>query len=309
MSDMLTQRRRPAKAGLRRWRFPKLPAFIAVVALVGLSVWTYPSVAAWFNQLDQSKIVEEAGTVHDGAAKSNAEQLKAARAYNEQLEFGATLEAGHRIPSGRTPAAGEDSRAPDVPTYDEALNDGRSPVMSRLRIPKIDLDLPIYHGTSDETLLKGLGHLQGTSLPVGGADTHAVITGHRGLAEATMFTNLDRIDKGDHFTLTTFGEVLAYQVISTKVVDPDQTESLRPEAGKDLVTLVTCTPLGINSQRILVTAQRIFPTPPADQEAGTSAPNVPGFPWWVLILGGGLLAAIGYVWWAGRPVTPRGSRH
>ena len=105
--------------------------------------------------------------------------------------------------------------------------------MTRLRIPSIKLDLPTYHGTSDETLLKGLGHLEGTSLPVGGDDTHSVITGHRGLADATMFTHLDKVTKGDMFTLTTFGEVIAYQVVRTQVVEPDETESLQPVIGKD----------------------------------------------------------------------------
>lgn len=126
-----------------------------------------------------------------------------------------------------------------------------------------------------------------------------MITGHRGLADARMFTDLDQVRVDDTFTMTTFGEVLAYRVISTTVVDPDQTESLQAREGRDLVTLVTCTPLGINSQRILVTAERVFPTPEADREAGLSDPDANSAPWWAGILGGGALIAGLYVWRSG----------
>lgn len=293
----------------RRWRVPVFAVVIALIALSGLGIWTYPSAAAWFSQLDQSKIIGDSATVNEGDRAENARQIALAHKYNDALQSGAQLESNHRLPSGRgTSATG-------APAYDEVLDDGGPGVMTRLRIPSIKLDLPVYHGTDDATLLKGLGHLEGTSLPVGGEDTHSVITGHRGLAEATMFTNLDKVGKGDRFTLTTFGQVLSYQVVKTQVVDPDETESLQTVSGRDLVTLVTCTPLGINSQRILVTAERVQPTPAADLEAGTAAPDLPGFPWWIVIMGAGLVLAGVYVWWSGRPVRPkaakpsRGGRH
>lgn len=293
--------RRPSTDG-RRWRVPVFAVVIALIALSGLGIWTYPSAAAWFSQLDQSKIIGDSATVIEGDRAENARQLALAHRYNDALQSGAQLESNHRLPSSSGTA--DDG----APTYDEVLDDGGPGVMTRLRIPSIELDLPVYHGTSDETLLKGLGHLEGTSLPVGGEDTHSVITGHRGLADATMFTELDKVGKGDRFTLTTFGQVLSYQVVRTQVVEPDETESLQTVSGRDLVTLVTCTPLGINSQRILVTAERVSPTPAADLEAGTAEPDIPGFPWWIVIMGAGLVLAGVYVWWSGRPVRLRPSR-
>lgn len=293
-----TSTRRPSSDG-RRWRVPIFSLVIALIALTGLGIWTYPSAAAWFSQLDQSKIIDNSAGAAEGGEAVNARQIALAHKYNAALESGAQLESNHRLPSG------SGTSAKGAPAYDDVLVDGGPGVMTRLRIPSIDVDLPVYHGTDDATLLKGLGHLEGTSLPVGGKGTHSVITGHRGLAEATMFTNLDKVGKGDRFTLTTFGQVLSYQVIKTQVVDPDETESLGTISDRDLVTLVTCTPLGINSQRILVTAERVFPTPAADQEAGTAESDLPGFPWWIVIMSAGLLAAGIYVWWSGRPIRSK----
>ncbi|MBO2988889.1 class C sortase [Leucobacter tardus] len=285
----------------RRWRAPIAPLIIACVALAGLTIWTYPSIASWFSQLDQARVLENADEYRDHDAAelraSDREQIERAHAYNDALQSGARIEANERLPLG----GGEIDD--DALAYRSVLDDGATGLMTRVRIPKIDVDLPTFHGTDDATLLEGLGHLEGTSLPVGGDGTHAVITGHRGLADARMFTDLDRIDVGDTFTLTTFGEVLAYEVIETTVVEPDETESLQAREGRDLVTLVTCTPLGVNSQRILVTAERVFPTPDADREVGLAAPEVPRFPWWAVILGGGIVVAGVYVWRSG--LAPR----
>ncbi|NYG07272.1 LPXTG-site transpeptidase (sortase) family protein [Phycicoccus badiiscoriae] len=157
----------------------------------------------------------------------------------------------------------------------------------------------MYHGTSDAILLKGAGHLEGTSLPVGGEGTLSVITGHRGLAEATMFTNLDRIHPGDTFVITTFGRVLSYRVFDTRVVEPSDTASLHPKAGRDLVTLITCTPLGINSHRILVTGERVMPTPTSAVEAANTGPALVPFPWWLVWYLVGLTLIGVYVWWGG----------
>lgn len=264
-----------------------------------MTIWTYPSIASWFSQLDQARVLENADEYRDHDSgeprASDREQLERAHAYNEALQSGARIEANERLPLG----GGEIDD--DALEYRSVLDDGATGLMTRVRIPKIDVDLPTFHGTDDATLLEGLGHLEGTSLPVGGEGTHAVVTGHRGLADARMFTDLDRIDVGDTFTLTTFGEVLAYEVIETIVVEPDETESLRAREGRDLVTLVTCTPLGVNSQRILVTAERIFPTPDADRDAGLALPEGPRVPWWAVILGGGTVIAGVYVWRSGIP--------
>jgi sortase A len=287
------------KGGRGRWRFPTLATIVAVIALIGVSVVSYPSVAQWFHQRDQSRVITDSMHTSGESDQTQAEQLRLAHRYNDAVSSGAELEADHRLPTG----AGKQTAIPaDVPDYEKILDDGSTDaVMSRLRIKKIDLDLPVYHGTSDETLLKGLGHLEGTSLPVGGEGTHSVLTGHRGLADAEMFTHLDKVTVGDTFSLSTFGQVMTYKVVSTKVVDPEDTASLRAQAGKDLVTLVTCTPLGINSQRILVTAERVHPTAASDLDAAKKAPEIPGFPWWTLWLGACLAAAIGYVVWSGFP--------
>ena len=172
---------------------------------------------------------------------------------------------------------------PDVLPYDQQLKAGEAGIMGRIRIPSIDVDLPIYHGTSEETLLKGAGHLEGTSLPVGGDSTRTVITAHRGLPEATLFNNLDQVKEGDTFTLEVFGEVLTYRVFSTQVVEPQDSQAVLVEPGRDLATLITCTPLGVNSHRILVTGERIIPTPAADVDSAGQASELPRFPWWLPI--------------------------
>lgn len=154
--------------------------------------------------------------------------------------------------------------------------------MGRVRIPSIDVDLPIYHGTSETVLSRGVGHLQGTSLPVGGVDTHTVLTAHRGLAQSRLFTDLDQLEKGHTFTVEIFGEVLTYRVYKKEVVQPEENQSLRAVAEKDIATLVTCTPLGINSHRILVTGERVTPTPVKDVEQSQDESQLPRFPWWAI---------------------------
>lgn len=282
-----------------RWKLKLLPSIAAATALIGLLVILYPTAASWVSQYNQSKIVEqEQGGVNAQTASARKAALAAAYKYNDALKSGAVYNADTNVP---TSTAGTKLHA----EYNSLLNAGANGLMGRIQVPSIDLDLPIYHGTSDATLLEGIGHLEGTSLPVGGSGTHSVLTGHRGLANATMFTYLDRVKKGDEFTISVFGKVLTYRVTTIKVVDPDQTRSLAPVAGQDLVTLVTCTPLGINTQRIFVTGQRIIPTPTGAAEAAHKKPTIPSFPWWLLILAAGV-ALIGlYVWRSGYPPRPR----
>jgi len=285
----------------RRWRPQWLVVIAAVLAWSGMVLFLYPTVAAWFSQYNQSLLIESySDRVQNGDLDPDAgEQLRQAHEYNAALTSGALLQEGERLPT----ADGELENGPLA--YDSLLRAAPSDVMARLRIPSIDVDLPIYHGTSDSTLLRGAGHLQGTSLPVGGAGTHAVITAHRGLAEAKMFTDLDGVSPGDTFSIEVLGEVLTYRVVRTQVVEPDESEALRPVEGEDLVTLVTCTPLGINTQRILVTGERVTPTPDEDLAAVGDRPDVPGFPWWAVILGVGTLALGAYVYRSGVPKPAR----
>ncbi|WP_247645254.1 class C sortase [Arcanobacterium buesumense] len=160
-------------------------------------------------------------------------------------------------------------------------------MMGRIIVDKADLDLPIYHGATTQNLLKGSAHLEGTSLPIGGIGTRTVIIGHRGLASAEMFTHLDRLEEGDLFSINILGRVYSYKVIDIQVVSPEESDSIRPVEGKDLATLITCKPLGINSHRILVTGERVDPTPAVEEGRATSASYLPRFPW--LLLGGAVL--------------------
>lgn len=283
----------------RKWRLSWLSVVTAVLAVSGMLLFSYPSVAAWISQYNQSKIVTNYEEQVAAAKPAADEQIRQARDYNAALSVGAVLEANTNVPTG------DGASSDDSLRYEKILDANGAGLMARLQIKKIDLDLPVYHGTSDETLLAGLGHLEGTSLPVGGEYTRSVITGHRGLANATMFTNLDKVEPGDTFTLEVFGQVLTYRVFDKKVVDPDETESLRAVEGKDLVTLVTCTPLGINSHRILVTGERVTPTPVKDLEDKGKAPEIPGFPWWAVWISGGLIVTGLYVWRSGYPVKKK----
>lgn len=284
----------------RRWRLSALSAAIAVLSVLGVSIALYPSTASWFTSIQEAQQIAKYGdAVKVLGPASRAEALKQAHAYNAALQSGAAVQADERIPvaTGAALPSGFD--------YDKLLAADPYGLMGRIVIPSIGADLPIYHGTSDATLAEGVGHLEGSSLPVGGPGTHAVLAGHRGLASATLFTNLDKVVDGDTFSLYVFGETLTYRVFDIKVVDPDQTKTLDPVPGKDLVTLVTCTPIGINSQRILVTGERVTPTPAAAVAAGARPAAGPGFPWWAVAFAGVVAAAAAYVWWSGRPLRRR----
>ena len=277
----------------RAWRLSISALVTSAMAIVGMGLLAYPTAASWIAQYNQSKVTADYSAQVDSVRPDAKTQIAQAHAYNEALSSGAVLEANNHVPTGA--GSSSDSSL----SYTSILKANDEGLMARLKIPSISLDLPVYHGTADDTLLKGLGHLEGTSLPVGGAGTRSVITGHRGLAEATMFTNLDKVKNGDSLIVEVFGEVLTYRVTSTKVVEPEETEALRAEAGKDLLTLVTCTPLGINTHRILLTGERIYPTPAGDVAAAGKRPEVPTFPWWIIALVAGLIVVGLYLWRSG----------
>ena len=280
----------------RRWRFPVVPAIAGVAILLGMGIFQYPHVASWFSQYNQSQlIVDLAEEQQDDSDPALHREIVRADEYNKLLVGGVILEANANKPKAESTA--ENSKY----DYNELLKATDTGVMGRLRVPGINVDLPIYHGTDDYTLTQGVGHLQGTALPVGGESRHSVLTAHRGLPEATLFNDLDKVKIGDRFTVEVFGEVLTYEVNDTRVVEPEDTDSLRVVPGEDLVTLVTCTPLGLNTHRILVTGERVTPTPVEDIQAAGERPDIPGFPWWTVILGGTILAVGVYVWRAGYP--------
>ena len=179
------------------------------------------------------------------------------------------------------------------------MNIGEDEIMGRIEIPKIDVDLMIYHGTSEEVLQKGAGHLQGSSLPVGGESTHTCISAHRGLVGKEMFTNLDQIEKGDLFFIHVLGETLCYRVNKIAVVLPAEVEDLEIERGKDLATLITCTPYGINSHRLYVQGYRVPYTQEIKEEAQKTGSGVQNWwmNWWWIVLSIVLIVAMTVLIW------------
>ena len=235
------------------------PATVALVVLflIGLGIAAYPFVSNWYYQnIANTQISDYEQAVSEGDAKAYKEAFADARKYNEIL-VGQTVPDVFAIREGTTDK-----------DYESRLNIRGDGMMGYIQIPVIDVNLPIYHYSTEETLLKGCGHIFGSSLPVGGKSSHAVITAHRGLPSAELFSELDKVHEGDKFFLKILDQTLAYEVDQTEVVDPSDTRSLAIERGKDYVTLVTCTPYGVNTDRLLVRGHRV-PYEPGDEAADT----------------------------------------
>ena len=250
-----------------------LKTVIVLLAVAALTVGLYPTVVQLQSARRlQSVAVSSEQDVASWPADKVDQVLAAARDYNArlaqsgqpQLGEGAdpfTTSDGQSADAGGagagagngSAASSSDSSAAD---YESQLA-GSGGVMGTVRVPKISVELPIYHGTSDAALASGAGHLYGTSLPVGGPSTHAVITGHRGLATAQMFTRLNEIEIGDYLYITVMDRTLAYEVDSIDVIDPTDSSRLRIVPGQDRLTLMTCTPYGVNTHRLLVSGHRV----------------------------------------------------
>lgn len=227
----------------------RLGIAVALAAmLIGAGAFAYPMVSNYLHQLDSDAVVSELSA---NVQSATDDELAAARAeavaYNERLLGSRTVVTD--------PFDSTAQRVTDE-EYEQVLNLGGDGVMATITIPKIHVQLPIYHGTSNEVLQRGVGHLQETSVPIGGESTHAVLSGHTGLPSMKVFDNLDQLAVGDYFIITVLGEDHAYRVTSTEVVLPDETDSLTIQPGEDLCTLVTCTPYGVNTHRLLVHAER-----------------------------------------------------
>ena len=229
---------------------------LALVFLAGLSLLLYPTVSDYWNSFHASRAV--AAYAQEVADLNGAEYdalLEAARDYNA------------RVPErSNTFALTEAEQA----EYQSLLNMDGTGIMGYIEIPNIKLSLPIYHGTEESVLQIAVGHLDWSALPVGGEGTHCVLSGHRGLPSAKLFTNLDQLREGDTFTLRVLDEVLCYEVDQIRVVEPQDTAALLPEPGQDLCTLVTCTPYGVNTHRLLVRGHRIETPDSADAIRVTS---------------------------------------
>ena len=216
---------------------------LLLVLITGLSLLLYPSFSEYWNSLHQSEVVasylETVSHIDDDQYK---ELWDSARAYNESL-----LERNNVF------LLNEEQKA----AYNSQLNIGGNGVIGYVDIPSINVFLPIYHGTDETVLQFAVGHLDWTSLPTGGESTHCVISGHRGLPSAKLFTDIDQLAVGDHFMLNVLDEVLTYEVDQIRIVLPSETDDLLIKQGKDYCTLVTCTPYGVNSHRMLVRGHRV----------------------------------------------------
>ncbi len=223
---------------------------ICIIFLAGLSLLLYPFVANQWNNYRQKQLIsgyEQAVSEKEAAEGIDYDaERKKAEDYNEAL-LPCVLPDSFALAE----SSGVD------PIYMNTLNIAGDEMMGSVEIPKINIKIPIYHTTEEEVLNKGAGHLEGSSLPVGGANTHAVISAHRGLPSASLFTDLDQMKVGDHFLLHVLDETLCYEVDKISVVKPEDTTALAVEDGQDLVTLLTCTPYGVNTERLLVRGHRV----------------------------------------------------
>ena len=216
--------------------------FAVLMILTGAAVFSYPFVSNALANRNASVAVQEYNASVSSLQREEIDAIKeAAKAYNDQLES----------------VIGKNAQGEGVAqdSYIDLIQLGDA--IGYITIPKIDLNLPIYEGTGADVLTHGIGHLSETSYPLGGESTHSALSGHRGMAEAELFTNLDKLAQGDRFYLHILDEVLAYQVDQVLVVEPHQVEALEIVEGEDLCTLVTCTPMGINSHRLLVRGTRV----------------------------------------------------
>lgn len=216
--------------------------FCVIIFITGLGIASYPFISNMVAQRHASQVVKDYETNVEEMDEEKIDAMKeAAKKYNEQLSNVVSVDD-------------ENENNEQGESYADLLNIGEA--LGYITIPKIDVNLPIYNGTSQDVLSKGVGHMEQSSYPLGGVSTHCVLTGHRGLPSAVLFTDLDKLEIGDEFYLHVLDEILAYKVDQIKVVEPNESGDLEIIDGKDYCTLVTCTPYAINSHRLLVRGER-----------------------------------------------------
>lgn len=241
----------------RKWGVVKT-GLIVLLMLLALALLTYPYIANYVNERRADSLVQTTDAAAESLDDATVEQmLSAAAAYNQ------TLLSGHVQLVDPF-----DAVVQELDDEYESLLDIGDGIMGTIQIPSIDVSLPIYHSTSSEVLSKGVGHLEGTSLPIGGTGTHTVLTGHTGLSSAKLFSDLSLLEVGDVFYLNVLGETLTYQVDQIKVVLPDELDDLAIDPDQDYCTLITCTPYGVNTHRLLVRGVRV--ETPADEAASAT---------------------------------------
>ena len=227
-----------------KWLKKNMATLILVlIALVGAGLIAYPTFADWWNSFHQSRAVASyAAAAANLDAERYAEILREAEEYNAALAENGVL---------------WNMTEQEEAAYDALLDVTGTGIMAYIDIPKANITLPIYHGTEESVLQVAVGHLAGTSLPVGGESTHCVLSGHRGLPSARLFTDIDKLVEGDAFTITVLDRTLTYEVDQIRIVLPYELDELKIEKGQDYCTLVTCTPYGVNTHRLLVRGHRI----------------------------------------------------
>lgn len=213
------------------------------ILLIGAGIIAYPSVSDWWNSYHQTRAVAAYASAVDEASDAEVEKImQAAHAYNDAL-----LQKSNRYVMSEA----------DMAEYRSQLDITGTGIMGYVRIEAIDVYLPIYHTTEESVLQIAVGHLEWSSLPVGGRDTHCLLSGHRGLPSARLFTDLDKLREGDVFTVTVLRQTASYRIDQIRIVEPHEVSSLGIVAGQDLCTLITCTPYGVNTHRMLVRGHRI----------------------------------------------------
>ncbi len=216
---------------------------LILIFLTGVGLLAYPSFSDWWNSLHQTRAVASyIEAVSNMSDEENEKMWEAAKDYNTKL-----AESGMKYNLTKK----------ELEEYNSLLDITGTGIMGYIDIPKIKIKLPIYHGVDDTVLQVAIGHLAGTSLPVGGKTAHCVVSGHRGLPSARLFTDIDKLAERDTFTITVLDKTLTYEVDQIRIVLPNELQDLQMKEGKDYVTLLTCTPYGINTHRLLVRARRI----------------------------------------------------
>lgn len=264
---------------------------IVAIFIIGLSLLLYPTIANQWNTYRQSKLIsnyDKKVSELEAAGKIDYEkEWKRAKEYNSAL-------VPMILPDSFAIADAQDET--DT-AYESCLNITGDGIMGTVEIPKIDVKIPIYHTTAEDVLRNAAGHLEGSSLPVGGENTHSVISAHRGLPSATLFTDLDKLKKGDHFMIHVLDDILCYEVDKISVVEPEDTSDLNVEDGEDLMTLLTCTPYGVNTERLLVRGHRVPYEEEYNEETQSSISLETNYILWVIVglLVTGILIGVMYV--------------
>lgn len=217
--------------------------FIVLVFIGGLLIFLYPTISNFYNEKVGSYAIASYNQEIEASKEDDlSDFFKRAEDYNREI-----LRRGASFINGE----------PSSKEYDMQLRVNKSDTMGYIEIKKINVSLPIYHGTGEGVLQSGIGHLEGSALPIGGVNNHSVLSGHTGLPSAKLLTNLDKLENGDKIVIKVLKEVLTYSVVSVNTVFPEEIELLKPQEGRDLLTVFTCTPYGVNSHRLLVMAERV----------------------------------------------------